>query len=244
MLKFIGIGAQKAGTTWLHEQLCRHPEVYFERGIKEFHHWDRQERGEAVPTLAHYQARFGTESQCSGDITPAYATLQPETIAQLASAFPRLKILFILRDPVDRAWSAARMFLRQAWIHPEEMDENWLYQLCTSASFTARGNYELTLQRWMPYFPASAFFLMDYQELSRNPRALLLGLAAHLELSQLEEWVNDPCVSESSFASPAWPIPSGLRDRLSEYYGQHNTGLSARLETFGENARVNCSAWA
>lgn len=68
MLDFLGIGAQKAGTTWLQVMLSQHPEIHFPLG-KEVHFWNHQYKG-----LAWYQAHFNNSHQnCKqGEITPAY----------------------------------------------------------------------------------------------------------------------------------------------------------------------------
>jgi len=55
--------------------------------------------------LDRYAALFKFKSNLlSGDITPAYSILLEDVIAQIVKRFPSLKILFIVRDPIDRLW--------------------------------------------------------------------------------------------------------------------------------------------
>jgi hypothetical protein len=68
MLSFLGIGAQKSGTTWLFEMLRQHPEVAFPAG-KEVHFWDqRNDR-----SVDWYLGLFPDNGKKNGEITPAYA---------------------------------------------------------------------------------------------------------------------------------------------------------------------------
>jgi hypothetical protein len=70
--------------------------------------------------LAGYGALFPCDGMLSGDVTPAYGGLESELVADLARSFPRLKLLFLWRDPVDRAWSQLNMMIRQGRL--EDLD--------------------------------------------------------------------------------------------------------------------------
>ena len=97
MLTFLGIGAQKAGTTWLYEQFRQHPHIKFPKG-KELHFWDRP----YTQTDVHnYLDQFSHHHCHQGEITPAYAILPPTTIYQIWRVAPNLKLIYIIRDPVE-----------------------------------------------------------------------------------------------------------------------------------------------
>ena len=78
MLDFLGIGAQKAGTSWLFRWLGAHPRISFPAG-KEVHFWDKKrDRG-----IDWYRGLFDADDgKLHGEITPAYACLSPESIAE------------------------------------------------------------------------------------------------------------------------------------------------------------------
>ena len=88
---FLGIGAQKGGTTWLYHQLARHPQVAFPRG-KEVHYWDAA----SAPNADEWAAMLEPPSRRSrsgrpiktGEITPAYATLPVEKIKAIHRRCP------------------------------------------------------------------------------------------------------------------------------------------------------------
>lgn len=243
MLAFICIGAQKAGTTWLHRQLSGHPDVWFENSRKEFHYWDRFERGGTTEGIDSYVKRFGAENVVSGDITPSYATLLPTTIAQIAATNPKLKLIFILRDPVLRAWSAARMFMRNAWIECEDVSGQWLQELCCCPSFTARGYYAETLRRWFSYFPSEAFLILDYSRIAMEPHEVLAEVADHLELSDGFRSKSQSAVSDVVFSGQEWPIPNDVKQKLITHYKERSRELEDLLQGTIHASSVETRRW-
>src|SRR5512134_1079932 len=102
---FLGIGVPRAGTTWLHTLLSGHPQVYLPTRRKEVRFFDRyHERG-----VGWYETFFPPPDEALGyraigEISPQYLYCEacPERIAALA---PDVKLLVMLRHPVDRAYS-------------------------------------------------------------------------------------------------------------------------------------------
>lgn len=144
----LGVGAQKAGTSWLRHYLANRSDVWMAKGIKEmnvlnvlFGQSSNRSR-KALQGLRHafiesgddltysehladmidrvraqfqphgyrqfFESRVGSE-RFFGDITPAYAHLPPEAFSFVKSEFPKRKVIFLLRDPVERHFSALRM---------------------------------------------------------------------------------------------------------------------------------------
>lgn len=133
----LGIGAQKAGTSWLHKQMSYHPN--FRKGwTKEYHIWDVRDvpslRGgrrklqnsfspkrldmylmEKFPSryFTHFKKILSEEHSLACDISPSYCALSPETLLQIKQGMGRnqiaFKCLFVMRDPVDRCLSAFNM---------------------------------------------------------------------------------------------------------------------------------------
>jgi hypothetical protein len=102
---FLGIGAQKAGTTWVFENLRLHPEIFMPPP-KEIHFFDREyPRGSGW-----YGDLFkDAATKICGEITPAYAILNSAEIGQIATFLPDVKIFFIIRNPMERGWGGGRL---------------------------------------------------------------------------------------------------------------------------------------
>ena len=105
---FLCIGAQKAGTTWLHKNLRYHPEIYLP-DFKEIHFFNGGYKNHGLKWYSQLFEEKG--SRIAGDITPAYSTLDKNKIEILHRILPNAKIILILRNPIERAWSAAKMHL-------------------------------------------------------------------------------------------------------------------------------------
>lgn len=114
-LDFAIVGAQKAGTTALHHFLSKHPKIIFGK-VKELHYFDddtmfdSKNREINNRNLSKLFERF----QCSkkgvlkGDATPI-TMFYPNAIERLGNHNPKIKVICILRNPVDRAYSNWKM---------------------------------------------------------------------------------------------------------------------------------------
>lgn len=188
----LGVGAQKAGTTWLYEYLAAAPAAAT-TSIKEYHIWDalhvpgchgylvrgrpeaEQDRLRALMQRdnAIYFAFFERLLQQDGkrltfDITPSYAGLQPEILRMIAAGFAArniaTKAVFLMRDPVERCWSAARMLhLKKhgdTGISPEDVGA-----MAESPGFALRTRYDLTLAALEAAFPPEQVHVGIYEEM-------------------------------------------------------------------------------
>jgi len=154
---FIGIGAQRAGTTWLWKNLEVHPGISLPP-LKEIHYFSRSEKY-LSPNLPDniikrftnersfwwktqleqvikkkgfrkkmwfFKYAFGSyndrwycdlfsdkkEGQISGEISPAYSTLDVDDIKRVHSLVPDAKLIYIMRNPIDRTWSHFKLYAR------------------------------------------------------------------------------------------------------------------------------------
>lgn len=113
MPNFLIVGAQKAGTTSLHYYLKQHPQIYM-RPRKEPHffegmHWDFYRPGRimlAVTDLADYQALFEgvTDEKAIGEASASYL-YSPKAPTLIKRSIPDARLIAILRNPPDRAYS-------------------------------------------------------------------------------------------------------------------------------------------
>ena len=138
----LGVGAQKAGTSWLHDQLHRRSDADF-GFLKEYHIFDALElehfssfrpnkptplqwrtwrRARFIERPERYFDYFASRLKPShirltGDITPSYALLSAETFQGIQHQFQKRSIpvrpVFLLRDPIERIISSQRMKLRK-----------------------------------------------------------------------------------------------------------------------------------
>jgi len=234
MLDFLGIGAQKAGTTWLYEMLRLHPQVSFPAG-KEVHFWDDQrDRG-----IVWYQSLFaGEESgRKKGEITPAYAILPVEAIRDIHAINPALRSVYIIRNPVERAWSSALMALGRAEMTIDEASDQWFIDHFRSAGSLARGDYEQCIRNWRSVFPSEQLLVLRHEEIRSEPLALLTQCCRHLGIDEkFFAAAGTELLGRRVFSGPGHTIRPGLLPVLREIY-------CPKIRSLGEYLGADLGPW-
>ena len=213
MWRFLGIGAQKGGTTWLYEQLRRHPQIGFPKG-KEAHFWDRLEGLSGVPA---YVNAFADPERYEGEITPAYALLSQEVIAEIRRAAPGLRLIYMMRNPVERAWSSALMALARAEMRIDEASDAWFVDHFRSRGSLGRGDYATCIRNWRSAFPSEQLLLIRYERIVSEPEDVLRRCYRHIGVDDLPPGSLGRC-RERVFAGPGHAIRPQLRERLETLY--------------------------
>jgi Sulfotransferase domain len=219
---FLGIGAQKAATSWLSQNLRAHPQVFMPDLAKELHFFDNHliDYG-----LERYSQLFAAGGQrVKGEVTPTYGILPPRRIRFIGRLMPRLKIIFLMRNPIDRAWSHARMDLaREPGRQPEAPE--FMAHFYGAAS-RRRGDYETILRNWRAYFPADQMLVRFFEDVAGHPRRLLTEVFSFLGLSTDVDWSQFP-YQDVIFKGPDLPLPAVLRQTLLRIYKEPIRRLAA-----------------
>jgi hypothetical protein len=217
--QFLGIGAQKAGTTWLAENLRRHPEVFIPER-KELHWLDHKWERPLSDWARHFA---GAGDRVRGEITPAYGILPPERIRFLRRVDPDVRLLLILRDPVERAWSHAVMDLAERRGRPPEaVPETEYLAFFDSEVAVRRGDYLAILDRWLAVFPPDQLWVGFFDAIREEPRRLLKEVFRHIGVSVDVDWETFP-----------------FAQRISPAVSQDRKGHALRVES-GGGERAAC----
>jgi hypothetical protein len=242
MLDFLVIGAQKAGTTWLFDKLLWHHQKISFPGGKEVHFWDLfRARG----TDWYVNLFSKPDGRLHGDMTPAYAALSPEVIAECHGLFPNLRLIYTIRDPAERAWSAAKMDAVRAGMKVADVSDEWFISHFRSTGSLARGDYESCIRNWLHFYEEEQLLILRFEEILEAPASYLGKCFNHLGL----ETIYVPKVSSSADpdssddeelrkkareGSPE-PLRPSLRPALREIYDVKIRSLSEYLgQDFGD----------
>lgn len=168
--RFIGIGAQKCASSWMHEILVDHPQVampavkevdYFSYRFELGHRW----------YASHFPLNEGVVTR--GEISPSY--FHEAAVTARAHAFdPQMKILVSLRDPVERALSQHRHLARLGFLPPDDM--SFESALSSNPTYVEQGQYHRHLSRWIEAFGRDRVHVVLMDDVWVNPVAVAMGL--------------------------------------------------------------------
>jgi hypothetical protein len=211
---FLGIGAQKAGTSWLYENLKLHPEIYLS-DRKELHYFDK----ELNNSLFTYSRNFKNgKDKVKGEITPAYSILQVEKIRLIKKIMPRVKLILLLRNPIERAWSHAIMDLIARPQRPyEEVKKEEFIKHFNADYAIKRGDYTIILDNWLSVFPREQLYLGLFTDIVKSPKQLLLEIFGHLGVSSNINWDKLP-FNKIIHKNPEIRIPDEFKEILEKIY--------------------------
>jgi hypothetical protein len=162
---FVGIGAQKSGTTWWYDLIAAHPEVACRADLhKERHFFGRfATRAFAPADTEAYRSWFPRpESRLTGEWTPDYLH-QPWVPALLATAAPDARLLLLVRDPVERFRSGLAHHQR----HSGRLSAD------VYADAVVRGLYGGWLQHWLQHVSRDRILVLQYERCAKDPAGQL-----------------------------------------------------------------------
>jgi len=237
---FVIIGAQRGGTTSLHAYLSAHRNV-LTPAIKELHYLtDRYERGRDW-----YLGQFPCSvpsGTITGEATP-YALFHPLAPERLRQIAPRAKLIALIRNPVDRAYShyllersrgfetldfAAALDAEDDRLAGEEaklaLDPAYVSEAHKHASYLARGDYAPQLERWFAHVPREQILVLRSEDLFAQPAETTARVAAFLDLAPA---VDFPFTVHNRSAGPR--LEPALRARLNAHFAPKNARLEQLL---------------
>ncbi len=227
------IGAQKAGTTWLFRILQNIGAVEFPMR-KEAHYWDWVELGKRPRQDDVYWSQLGASAAAPycGDFTPDYAVLDAVHIQAIVSAAPGIQVVFVLRDPVERAWSAAKMAADYAKLSDAEISTDWLHTVALSKESQKRGDYAHTIRQWLRFLPPSQLHIVGFGDIRDKPRETICWLLERLGLSSNSFLQSGLGLHTPFNTGRALPLPMPLRVTLMELYSPRKVELVRCLNDY------------
>jgi Sulfotransferase domain len=175
---FLGIGTMRSGTTWLDVQLRSHPAIYLPARRKEVHFFDEYyHRG-----LGWYQQFFppaheAPQYKAIGEITPQYI-YNPEAPCHIRACIPDCKLIAILRNPVERAYSEYGLRVRNRAV--QQPFSSFLEQ---ERGAYERGFYTQQLERYLRYFPRHHMLVLIFERVTHEPQHALTQVAEFLQVA-------------------------------------------------------------
>ncbi|MGL5080084.1 MAG: tetratricopeptide repeat protein [Microcoleaceae cyanobacterium] len=233
--RFIIIGVQKGGTTSLYRYLSEHPQVA-PAIKKEIYFWNHHYKRGMEWYLSHFP-KLKTDQRLfmSGEASPNY--FEDATVAaRISETFPEMKLILLLRNPVDRAVSQYYHWVRLGWeqtaleaamdaeiemlgLYPKSaVDDDNYWNL--SSKYLWRGIYVVFLKQWRAVFPKEQFLILKSDDFYSKPQVVLKQVFEFLGLPDydLSEY---PQYNQGFYQS----MPDSVRNQLTTYFKSHNQDL-------------------
>lgn len=138
-------------------------------------------------TESWYRACFdrpGARGKLVGDITPEYSTLPESGVQHVRDLLgPDLRIIYIIRNPIERALSQLKMNLTRRGLQNENEDF-WLSEAKNPVIFQ-RGDYKTYIPRWEKVFPRENLLYLPYGNVEHDPARLLSSVEDHIGVDHL-----------------------------------------------------------
>ena len=236
---FLIVGAQKAGTTALYAYLRWHPHIAGP-SFKEVSFFDRHyARGERW-----YRAHMPTRREAIvGEASPSYLfhPLAPERVANL---IPDARLIVLLRNPVDRAFSHYQhevalgrdpLSFEEAVVQEDERMDGEVERMLREPSYfshawwnhtyLARGRYAEQLERWFAVFPRTQVLVLLTDDLAGDPRGSHRRVLEFLGVEP-RDLASYPRIFQRDYAD----MSAATRAHLEESFAEPNARLAALLD--------------
>lgn len=122
-----------------------------------------------------------------GDITPEYCMVPDEGIAYLRKLLGSVKIIYIVRDPFDRALSQVRMNAERRGLGGGGTD--WL-SLAREPDVATRGAYATYVPRWQAAFPEDDILFVPYGRIARDPAGVMRAIETLIGVKGFDGYKN------------------------------------------------------
>ena len=267
---FLIIGAQKAGTTWLHRNLQNHPRIWMPKE-KELHYFDEKIRINAPikdklfgkqpaderwrrqvrRQLRAYKRRFSVQDvawdlryflsrpsdewyaslfqqgrgKITGEATPDYSILGRKAVAHVHEIMPETKIILMVRNPIERAWSQALMDFSRARSLEAIPDEEFR-QHFEGHRPRLFSDYLRTIANWGGFYPEEQIFVGFLEDVHFYPNRLLrrlyrfLGAGASDDYRVIKRKIHSRAVEQ---------MPTRLASHLARVYHDDIRRLDERF---------------
>jgi hypothetical protein len=242
---FLIVGSQRCGTTSMMKTLAQHPSVVpavFHKGV---HYFDMNHHRGPAWYLGHFPLaraaqRTAGRLAITGESSPYYM-FQPLAPERIAADLPGVRLIVLLRDPVERAYSAhtherARGFETEEFTRALELepgriageaeklraDPRYASHCWRHNAYVTRGQYIEQLEHLESLFGRERLCIVDSQDFFDDPEPAF---------AEVERFLGLPSATGITFekhnARPRAPLPDEVRARLDEHFRPYDERLAA-----------------
>ena len=170
--------------------------------------------------------RARASGKITGEITPAYAALSDQRWDQIHSLFPDIRLIFVMRDPIMRTWSALRNNMKKGRIDPSSSVED-LIELSLKSSIASRSDYLRAIQVVESRFGADQLHCCFFEQLIAEPAVFADSMFRFLGVNSLGDDLVVPAAVNSAAGGDQPPL--ALQRALAKEYLPMTDQLAGRF---------------
>lgn len=182
---YLVIGGQRCGSSWIHKCLDEHPQV-FTANPKELHFFNRHFENGVPWYLNHFHPSL--DHLAWGEVTPDYIA-DNESPRRAAEVCPDAKLVLIMREPIERAYSIYRLKMGTSLNYPtfEEAISN-------HPEILEHGLYFKHITNWYRYFSPDQFLFLTYNDLIHSDQQTISKIFRHIMVDDqfVPTWIGKP----------------------------------------------------
>ena len=206
-IDFIGIGAPKSGTTWLADCLRPHPQIfvpeqkelmYFNSCQNTYDLIDNYRYGKPLEWYHDFFKDAGP-AQIKGEITPSYLEIE-NSAADIYKYNPDIKLIVILRDPVEKAHSLYRFYRQKSYVEYPTFAE----AIEKAPFLLGNSRYYTHLKRYFDLFPRENIKVLFYEDLRADNKKFIKTVEDFLGVAEFYPDNLDRRSNETTTARVEW----------------------------------------
>ncbi len=213
MINFIGVGAQKSGTSWVYACLYEHPEIC--APIKEIHFFSRPRFSEGKEW---YEQHFRNcdPGKIRGEFSTSYLYAK-EASNRIHDYYPGVKVIAILRNPIERAYSQYRNAIKAGEITEALSFEEYADR---EPSVREQGLYAEQLDRYLALFPREQLLICIYEDIKKDSVGFMKRIYQFLGVD--DSFVSSMVHDEINVArTPKFIGPERVMHHAAEFLRRH-----------------------
>ena len=236
---FLIVGPQRTGTTWLHAHLRFHPQIFLSEPKELFFFsslktpespryqsndlaWylrffrDPLWRAAMKTAVSVFRYRQLYRPLVRGEATASYAALDPDVIAEITALNPDVRVILMIRNPIDRAWSHAKKDLvRNRGRRFEDVSEAEFREFFASEYQVRCARYTENYENWSAALKPNHLFVGHFDDIGSRPQELLLDVMKFLGVRSERRYIAED-VDEAVNPTGSSQIPEQHRRFLEQ----------------------------
>jgi|AntRauTorckE6833_2_1112554.scaffolds.fasta_scaffold17661_2 hypothetical protein len=238
---FLIIGTQKSGTTSLYEYLKMHSRIIGPEDQKELHFFNLYYHRGLTWYLSHFPLRIKTFKKLAFEATPDYIRHE-KAPSRIIDDLGKVKLILTLRDPVERAFSAWKMWhsfkddpekakradyrtfseaIHQELLSPDNQQDLHFHYL-------QKGRYIEQIENYYKYFSKDDILILDYQDMNDDLINYLNQICQFLKIAPFPKEKSNSFTKNRHWVGPSWKVTADDKTtmkHLRDYYAPYNKRL-------------------